>query len=575
MISFDAHPRWVALVCGFLGLAAVTLAEPAVAFEKNASQYCFASLSSEQQSQLFSRMMNLGASYSHGCTACDSSEVLRNQLIAAGDQHFVRRNFLAQFLSRADWKDPKEFRFELMSVLENDIISNLSAMFDKKTLKRDGYDGKWAFYPDQLKAELMSPDLEKSILASPGFRDESALVGNGFVRRNPKERELYRTGTIYQTVPGKFASDGAKQKILVDLAADKTRTFELMKLYGDEKLYIKLAKKGWNDAAQREDLIAKTVVYLRSFGPSSVFSVDSMFWDAVPLLFAKAREQKPKSLVTKLITLPFFSKMLKLTFYPPDQQARMSQDYIEVLSRLSRDNGKGHSAPVFLGRLVDEPGKMIRDRGLEPEFGALIGSFIEVFTGRDFSAEITEQLKKTSFAARQSKIQKLWQVTPFLDSSVPKIDGENEGNDGTEEPDLDPKDLSSEEVSRIDQAIARAEKIERDYLSQEGAQALPPGTKPMLPWIVRGAINAAVLDALGDLPLLIDSADWAFSTQNRSARAAGADTSNNVQLINVDEFYRNFHVIVNPYTMHPSVKGAGMMADLVGESLCTSVGPNP
>jgi hypothetical protein len=518
-------------------------------FEKNAAQYCLSKISAQSQSELFARTMNLGASYSHGCTQCDVGASFRDQLAATNDLFFVRRNYLAQFLERARWKNPAEFKFEFLNVQENDAETNLARMFPLSQLQTQGYNGKWAFYPEELRAELLSSELEKYTLESPGFNDQSMLIGSGYTRHTYWDRDLSRKGHIYQSVPGKHYSAGARQKILFDLALDKSRSFELLKNYGDEQVYKRLVESGWNDLNDRSFLISKTVAYLRSFGVSSVFAPDAMFWDAVPALFARAKELNPKSLVAKLLTAPFLSKQMGLEFYKADQRERMMRDYFEVLARLSRNNGNGKSVPVFYGRLIDAPGEMIRSRGLEKEFGALIAAFVEVFTGRDFSKQITDELKKRVWKFESKKLKSLW----HWGSS-----------------------------SRFEQV----ENVEEDFSEVEAAQAsralkqidlltLPGDTKPVLPDAMRGLVNAAILSALGDLPLLVDAADAAFTDQNRILREVAANPHNNIQLLNVDEFFNNFHTIVNEYTMHPSVKGAGMMADLVEESLCASVGPNP
>lgn len=529
-------------------------------FEKNASQFCVSRLSAEQQGEVFSRIMNLGASYSHGCTQCDAGKAMRDQVIAAGEFNFTRRNFLAQFLHRGNWKNPQEFKFEYMTVLENDVFSNLAQIYDKKELKRTGYDGKWSFYPDLDRMGRLSVEQEAYAKSSPGYVDESALVGNGFVRRDLKKRDLTRRGHIYQTVPGQFAAQGAKQKKIFDLAFDSARSFEIMKAYGNTELFKKLEKQGWRDAALREQLVNSTVEYLRSFDPSIVFSVDSLFWDAVPHMFHYARLEKPNSLMAKLITMPAVSKLLGLDFYDDVQRENMIADYYKVLERLSAGDAKRRPVPIMLGRLIDAPGETIKARGLESEFGMLIGLFVSVFTGRDFTAEVTEQLKKLSYEVPNPNTLGVMGL-PVSESG-----------------------LTSSEIDLVKLALARAQEVEDSYYQKEfgiekASEMKRVSTqneqKPVLPWIVRGAVNAAILNALGDLPLLIKSADRAFTTQNRYAREVAARQTNNVQLVNVDEFYLKFHQIVNPATMHPSVEGTREMADLVDRALCNSVGPTP
>jgi hypothetical protein len=524
-----------------------SLSQAALVFEKNAAQYCVSSLSAEKQTEVFSRILNLGASYSHGCTMCDANKGFRDNAVADGHFNFARRNFLARFLTRAPWKKPEEWKFEFLSVLENDYSNNLAQMYSKKELREQGYDGKWALWLGRDEVSRMTPALEEWKKKSPGFKDESALVGTGLLRRNYNQRDLSRVGVMYQTVPGQFAENGAKQKTIVDLAIDRGRSFEMLRAYGGKDLYDKLAKRGWRDAAQREIIVQNTVSYLRSFQPTVVFSVDALFWDAVPRMFHYAKLQNPKGLVTKLITQPLLSKLIGLEFYDDIQQENMLTDMFRVLEEVSRDNGTGKPIPVMLGRLIDEPGKAIKGLGLEAEFGALIGTFIEVFSGRNFTEDVTAALKKLTYESADLS------GTPFEGIT-----------------------LSAEEHAKVRLALKNAQDIEEKYLADNSSrESTGNGVKPVLPWIVRGAMNAAVLDALGDLPMLVQSADRAFTYGNTFARAITARTSNNLQLVNVDEFYRNFHEIVSKHTMHPTPEGAERMSDLVETALCSSQGTSP
>jgi hypothetical protein len=118
MISPCFSQAFVA-ACVALPLAVVSSAAsgaPAT-FRKDASQFCVSRLDADKQAEIFSRIMNLGASYSHGCTMCDASPTFRAQVIADGEFNFARRNFLAQFLHRGAWKNPSDFKFEFMTIL--------------------------------------------------------------------------------------------------------------------------------------------------------------------------------------------------------------------------------------------------------------------------------------------------------------------------------------------------------------------------------------------------------------------------------------------------------------------------
>jgi hypothetical protein len=314
--------------------------------------------------------------------------------------------------------------------------------------------------------------------------------------------------------------------------------------------------------------------------PSIVFGVDFMFWDAVPALSHYAHEENPKSLIVKFITTQMFGGVTGMKYYSDSQRNNMTADLFEVFRRVSVGVNNKKPVPVLLARLIDNPGRFIVGNNLEPEFGALIGQFVSIFTGRDFTTEVTAWLKKIAYEDIPTSLTSGISVqarnrTPrkggfkddkgneFTDSEVATIRGQLEQIETTVNSELakngyTPEDLNSPLPSLSD--------------SPDGAAV--KAAKPSIPWALRGALNAIILSGLKDLPLLVKSADKAFDAQNAKLRAFTALTNNNVHLVNVDVFYENFPKLINSHTMHPSVSGAKFMAQAVETAVCSSVGAN-
>ncbi|NBW82598.1 hypothetical protein EBR21_12665, partial [bacterium] len=84
--------------------------------------------------------------------------------------------------------------------------------------------------------------------------------------------------------------------------------------------------------------------------------------------------------------------------------------------------------------------------------------------------------------------------------------------------------------------------------------------------------NWAILKAIKDLPLFMQSLERAMQYENRGIRALTSQSDNNVHLVNVDKFFENFPYFLKPETMHPSVFGSKQMAGMINKAVCQSVG---
>ena len=91
------------------GLALIGLGSTAAhAFKINSttgSELCIKDLNEKDQEAIFSRIVNIGASYSKGCFTCDFNSDTRKHLKEIGEFGWVNRHYLIKFLKRTDWEN--------------------------------------------------------------------------------------------------------------------------------------------------------------------------------------------------------------------------------------------------------------------------------------------------------------------------------------------------------------------------------------------------------------------------------------------------------------------------------------
>jgi hypothetical protein len=162
-------------------------------FTKGASQFCISNLSAAEQSKVYSRIVNIGASFGHGCMGCDANKVWQGYTEMTDDQFWVRRNYLSHFFEQAPWKNPAEFRFEKLYVLENDGKTKPGALVSEEYVKNVGYSGEWAFDPLSGAFGLLSGKMKEEVLAGdPDLLSESEKVGGELLVKNPKGKLTVR-----------------------------------------------------------------------------------------------------------------------------------------------------------------------------------------------------------------------------------------------------------------------------------------------------------------------------------------------------------------------------------------------
>ena len=481
-------------------------------FTKDSSQYCLPKMSLEKQNQFSRRIMNIGASYSHGCPTCDSHFFSTGAPNEDEDKGWLRRNYLLHFTQQTPWKNNSLFKSEFVSLVENDGYANLTRLFTHEQLKEKPYRSRWVYRLDDQALEVMDAETEHLVTNSDdGFEDEAYLVDGAQVFKKHREKGEPNRGHVMQFYPGTFRGEGANGPTLIDFATDDSRSYHLMRHLGDQDLYYNLKKDGWLDNQKREELIQKTVERIQKADPSYIIIPDGFFWDSVPWLVQFLRESQPNSFVSKLLTSKILTQRVnRLALIDSEVESRMHDDYFEVLARVSRGQGSptGDPVPIFLSRLIDKPAQSIFEREVQEEFAELIGSFIKSLIAVDVTDELRYQFARAA---------------------------EEYGYDSSH---MESKEATAEEEKLIIKALANST------------------LKPIISRVIQ------------DLPLILKAADRSFTAINDRLEEFTNRTDNNVHLVNADEFYQNFHKIVNPRTMHPSVEGSKFIADIVNRSIC-------
>ena len=505
-------------------------AEGYQAFNKNAAQYCLRKMSAVDQQKYAARLMNLGASYGHGCPTCDLQPQLRDVLEEAGDLGWIRRQYIVHFALNTRWKNRELFKGEFFSIIENDGSTDFTQQFSKDELKQNPYRSRWLYDPRKDALSMMDLATEQRVLDTEGYEDAADLVGGATVHTKVRGQFKGYGGHVIQLFPGIYASGkpgkDLNSPLILDYATDDTRSYEMMKYLGDKKLYKRLLRRGWKDEQKREELIEKTVKRIQAAEPTYIVIPDAFFWDSVPWLMRIAERQHPSSFLTRILTSRIVtSRFKKLELSVEEVERNMHDDYFEVLARVSRGEYNGKVVPVFLATLIDNPGKEIIGRGLQNEFSELIGTFVQHLTGLELTDELRHQFSRVSY--EQNDIA----LTDDMGSLAKSMDADDEAL-----------------------AVSFEKAIESGTLVTHGYWG--------------GLLEKVVIRILQDFPLLLKSADKSFVYLNDRIREFTARTDNNVHLVNVDSFYLNFHKIVHPKTLHPSVAGAQKMAELVSASIC-------
>lgn len=487
----------------------------AKAFEINSTtkeQLCLETMNAREQELRFSRMVNIGASYSKGCFTCDFDPKTRKHLKEIGEYGWVNRHYLIKFLQQTSWKNPEGFEASSFTIVENDPRHSGSNMLDQIS-KDSPYLNLWKL--DSMDGELeivrSSNEIEE-LLSYDHFKQDSSAVGGIRVETDPQKRHEDHNygGHLYQTTPGIWNGNGGAPKSIFDFAVDGTRSSEIFSFLGDEKLFKELMDSGWKDEIKRNQLMKIVGEKIAKTHPSIVVSGDALFWDSVPRFLARINSLKKASIVTKLLTSKIVrEKLLGKVVYPMEQEERMISDFLRLLSDLSIGRYGNKPVPVVVARLIHNVGYEFENEVFAKDFALFVGAVIENIFGVDVSKYAVKALtgfKRSDYASM--------------------FDGDD----------------------------------------AEVAKGFAPGPESLgfKDWALKQVLKQLVKD----LPLVVMALEKSFNETNEILKKFVAEENVNFKVIEVDDFYRSIPYGVSTKTIHPSSFGSEIMAKVFREKLC-------
>lgn len=547
-------------------------------YKKDASQFCFPNLNADEQIRTYSRIVNIGASYSHGCMGCDQNAKLRGYTDLTGDSLWFRRNYLLHFMSRMDWKKEDFLKPDKIAILENDAKGRPASLLPEWFLKTNSYRGEWIYDASRDAAHLTDPEFSQWLQQSTGYGNNIQLVGGiEPVSSLKTPRKSDRHGVLFQgfTISSERET---KTQVVYDLAIDGGRMQDFFGSYISPDLYVALDRSKWTDKRLREQAVRNAALYIKQLNPSIVLGIDTFFWDSVSRALSYMRESRPSSLVVR-IALNFMAKMDRNgSNFNEARRANVSQDFFKVLELVSTENDLGPSVPVLLAKMHDSPLEVFSQNNYEPILAALFGQYFESLVGVNFAEHLAFWLRKIAYSRNAhiqlSPAEKNWD--PSMASreltktrvarSVGFFDDELEMY------------FSAEDVEQVRESYEQYESQLNELLSRKGILSSTLSNEQAQINLKRSTglisrlANWLLLKAVKDLPLFMESLEKAMQQENRSIRAMTSQVSNNTHVINVDKFYEHFPYFLQPETMHPSVFGAKQMAEMVNKAICNSRG---
>lgn len=477
--------------------------------------YCPAKLDATAQDEIFERVINVGASFTHGCVSCDYLDGFSTYHRLTHDGPWIRRNPLLTFLIGTPWKNERLGANDFVAIFENDSDTDVG---ETVRAEKKNYQGFWGYYPQLDTAAMLSPATIDKLNGSAAFQQNVKLVGGPQIL---KIKDRTQTGIVFQWVQKQ--TDGqlnVKPFSLLDLSTDGGRMHEFIRSTSSAANYKKLYSKGWRDAALRKIVVDESVARIASMNPSSVIVFDALFWDAIVESFAYLYEKKPSSLVLKILK-PFIGwQSFGADMGDPVKRDNIRADFFEILKRTSLlTSTHGRPVPVFLARLLDDPLTVFQEPKMEMALASLFGQVLYRLTGEDYSAALFEGLA----AARPTEKTNGFTFTfPFFNGKPSFAD---------------------------------------DALGGVAAGRIGFPLRPVL--------NLSIGGALKDLPLFMEGFHFAFNKINRSVDVLKTQTDDHhIQVINASVFYKNFPSLLNPESSHPSIVGSRIIANTLEWELC-------
>lgn len=567
------------LLTGWVTLLAKADEPRRQSFVKDASQFCFPKLSAEEQIKYYSSIVNIGASYTHGCMGCDQNDTSRAYTDLTGDNLWFRRNYLVHFLSNVQWKMPGYGITEKIAVLENDPRNRPKALIPEWSLKRDGYTGEWIFDPRRDTAHLTDPQYSAWLQRNTSYGTSIEKVGGiEKVTQLDRSRSGPRKGNLYQTFQtGQQQWQNAPK--VFDLAIDGGRMHDFFSAYVSPEIIEPLQRSKWSDPALRRRAVDEAVKYVKSFNPSMIMAIDALFWDSVSHALSYMRDSRPRSFLVRTV-LNFLALHDKngMTFNET-RRFNVSEDFYRVLEGISTENSYGPAVPVLFARLANNPLEVFAQKNYEPVLAAVFGQYFETLTGRNFAQQFAIWLRRISysenadvnvtaaekgwnphFPRHKSSEQRVARASGYYDDELQMFFSADEVNTL--------RDVYESYEKEIQQ-VANDQSLLNDETKNLGTMTTQ--TNAVSP-LVSSLANWLVMKAIKELPLFMESLEKAMQYENRGARAFTSQANNNTHILNVDKFFESFPYFLKPEIMHPSVFGAKQMSAMINKAICSSAG---
>jgi len=534
---------------------------PVIRYVKDASQFCFPKLGADEQIRYYSKIMNIGASYTHGCIGCDQNSNLRAYTDLTNDQFWFRRNYLVHFLANVQWKQEGYGIADKIAILENDPKNRPAALIPEWSLQREGYTGEWIYDIRRDVAHLTDPTFSKWLAEKTAYGETAALVGGP---RNVNDLSKPRTGTLRGSVYQTFRTNGQQDPNaprVIDLSLDGGRMHDFFEAYVPQDIMVPLQKSKWTNVTLRRKAIDAAIRHVKAINPSMIMAIDALFWDSVSHALAYMRESKPDSLIVKSLLNIMALQDKNGANFNEVRRFNVAEDFYQVLRGIAQENQYGPAIPILIARLIDNPLDVFARKKFEPILGAVFGQYLATMTGLNVGDQLALWLRRMS------------QVSMALQAGddVAYYDKETRTT------------YTADELVALREANEEFQRLMTESLNEHGIPAqdyfsalatpIPSsnvGNKPN--GLITSLANWALLKAMKDLPLFMQSLEKAMQYENRGIRALTSQTDNNVHLVNVDKFFENFPYFLKAETMHPSVFGSKQMAGMINKAVCQSVG---
>ena len=132
-------------------------------FSKDLTKICPRNLSQSEKSQVYSRIGNIGASFSHGCIQCEILDPMRSAFEKSNDEIWLRRNYLLHFLSTNLGLEDTGAVSEFI-VTEDDPTYDIESIHGSRV---NDYDGRWYFNLKNDSASVLPKNIRKNIVNNP------------------------------------------------------------------------------------------------------------------------------------------------------------------------------------------------------------------------------------------------------------------------------------------------------------------------------------------------------------------------------------------------------------------------